>query len=102
MRMCLCFVASGEGALEKAKVEKDPKAVTAEEWREILDPETYQVTRESGTEPPFSGKYDKHMKDGVYNCVCCGAPLFRYEECVYICSTYCFAPRVPSCPLFAS
>jgi peptide-methionine (R)-S-oxide reductase len=51
-----------------------------EEWREQLSPEAYFVTRQKGTEPPFTGKYYTHNERGVYRCVCCGGPLFRSEE----------------------
>jgi peptide-methionine (R)-S-oxide reductase len=47
------------------------------EWREILTPEQYRVTRRKGTEPPFTGALLEVKEDGVYRCVCCGAPLFR-------------------------
>jgi peptide-methionine (R)-S-oxide reductase len=47
-----------------------------EEWREILTPEQYRVTREKGTEPPFTGALLEEKRSGVYHCVCCGAPLF--------------------------
>jgi peptide-methionine (R)-S-oxide reductase len=49
------------------------------QWREKLTPEQYHVTREKGTERPFTGKYYDHKGEGVYNCVCCGAPLFTSE-----------------------
>ena len=49
---------------------------TLEEWREMLDPEQYNVCRLSATERPFSGKYNATKTDGVYHCVCCNEPLF--------------------------
>lgn len=51
-----------------------------EEWREALTPEQYRVTRERGTEPPFTGEYDDFKGVGIYRCVCCGNPLFRSAE----------------------
>ena len=47
-----------------------------EEWREKLTPEQYEVCRNKGTEPPFTGKYTDCKKEGIYQCVCCGNPLF--------------------------
>ena len=49
------------------------------EWREILTPEQYRVTREAGTEQPFTGPHLNEKRDGLYKCVACGAPLFRSE-----------------------
>ena len=49
------------------------------EWREQLDSTQYQVTRQAGTEPAFTGKYWDCKEDGTYKCVCCGAELFRSE-----------------------
>ncbi len=50
-----------------------------EEWRQLLTPEQYHVTREKGTERAFTGKYHNHKKDGMYRCVACGEPLFSSE-----------------------
>ena len=50
-----------------------------EEWREQLTPEQYRITRESGTERPFSGEYVEKSDDGVYRCVCCGNELFSSD-----------------------
>lgn len=46
------------------------------EWRQQLTEEQYQVTRRKGTERAFTGAYWKTKDDGMYVCVCCGAPLF--------------------------
>ncbi len=48
-----------------------------ERWRRRLTPEQYRVTREGGTEPPFSGTWWRRPQEqGHYRCVCCGALLF--------------------------
>jgi len=49
---------------------------TDQEWQSLLSPEAYYVARQHGTEAPFSGEYTHLKEDGVYRCVCCGAPLF--------------------------
>ena len=50
---------------------------SADEWRKQLTDEQYRVTRDSGTEPAFTGAYHDHKADGLYRCVCCEAPLFE-------------------------
>jgi peptide-methionine (R)-S-oxide reductase len=51
-----------------------------EQWRIELDPESYFVLREKGTEKPFSGKFNDHHEDGTYVCKGCGAALFSSEN----------------------
>lgn len=46
------------------------------EWRDILTPEQFRITRKKGTEPAFTGAYWNAKDDGMYSCVCCGQPLF--------------------------
>ena len=47
-----------------------------EEWQEKLTPEQFNICRNKGTEPPFTGKYNDCKEEGIYHCVCCGNPLF--------------------------
>lgn len=50
-----------------------------EEWKRLLTPEQYEVTRRKGTERAFTGAYHAHKAQGVYRCVCCGIDLFSSE-----------------------
>ena len=50
-----------------------------EEWRQLLTPEQYELTRQKGTERPFTGKYYSLKENGIYECVCCGNDLFSSE-----------------------
>ena len=57
---------------------------TEDEWKEQLSAEQYAVTRQAGTERPFTGEYCENKEEGRYLCICCGAPLFgsdtKYES----------------------
>jgi peptide-methionine (R)-S-oxide reductase len=57
----------------------DQVTKTEDEWREALSPEQYQVLRQAGTEPAFTGKYWDNHDDGMYQCAACGAPLFSSD-----------------------
>ncbi len=61
-----------KGALEE--VENVYK--TDEEWKKILTPEQFHVTRQKGTERAFTGQYWNNKKKGVYKCIGCGNDLF--------------------------
>ena len=50
------------------------------EWRELLTPEQYEVTRCKGTERPFTGIYTDCKDQGMYRCICCDAPLFSSHD----------------------
>ena len=57
------------------KIKKSEK-----EWQSLLDPETYYITREKGTERAFSGEYHNSKDNGVYSCVCCSQNLFDSDD----------------------
>src|SRR5262245_7643615 len=64
-------------AVERRGVPMGDKVVkTEEQWREQLTPEQFQVTRRKGTERAFTGQYYNTKDDGIYQCICCGQPLF--------------------------
>jgi len=39
-----------------------------------------RVIVHKGTEPPFSGEYERQSQPGAYECKRCGAPLYRSED----------------------
>lgn len=53
--------------------------LTEAEWKKRLSREQYQILREKGTEPAFTGKLHDHKGDGVYRCAGCGEVLFSSE-----------------------
>jgi len=54
-------------------------AKTNEEWKQLLTPDQYRVTREHGTERAFTGEYWDCHDAGIYRCVACGAELFSSD-----------------------
>lgn len=66
----MSFTVNGNPAPER-RVEK-----TENEWREILTPDQFRITRKKGTEAPHSGALCSIHDIGKYSCVCCSTPLF--------------------------
>ncbi len=50
-----------------------------QEWREQLTPEQYEVTRNAGTERPWTGPHLDEKRDGMFRCVGCGTELFASD-----------------------
>ena len=49
------------------------------DWKKTLTPEQFEICRNRGTEPPFSGEYNDCKEKGIYTCVCCGVDLFSSD-----------------------
>lgn len=68
------FVTNGIPPAQKRVVK------TIEEWRELLPNDVFDVTRNAGTERPFSSPMCTHFEPGVYACACCNTLLFDATE----------------------
>lgn len=65
--------------LYNAYMRKEEMPSSEENWKKLLTPEEYKVLREKGTEPAFSGIYEKESAKGVYTCKACGNELFSSD-----------------------
>jgi len=64
-----------------AKAKQRPREMTEDEWRVILTPAQFHVTREKGTERPFTcARVNENTLKGTYTCLCCKVPLFTSED----------------------
>ncbi len=78
-RILMAALIVSTAACTNAQTKKYAVTKTDAEWRKQLTAEQYQVTREKGTENPYTGKYWDNHKPGQYNCICCGQPLFSSD-----------------------
>jgi peptide-methionine (R)-S-oxide reductase len=74
----VCFrLWGGPEVAERRGVPVGEKVTKSEEqWSKELTPEQYRVTRRKGTERAFTGEYWDCKTQGMYQCACCGQPLF--------------------------
>jgi len=68
------FSVEDNNTIETEKIIKKDKV-----WEKELDPVSFHVLREKGTERPFSGEYNSNKKSGVYKCAACGNDLFKSD-----------------------
>ena len=62
---------ASQGIVHVAKIVKSDV-----EWRAVLSPLAFRVTRQEGTEAAYSGEYANNHADGLYRCICCDTALF--------------------------
>ena len=55
------------------------KDKSEEYWKKKLTPEQFQILREKGTEPAFTGALLKNKDGGMYHCAACGTSLFSSD-----------------------
>ena len=79
MRESTKRLSGGKGMLYATRMSEKIRKDDAE-WRKKLTDEQYHVTRQKGTEPPFTGEYESTDTKGTYKCVCCGQPLFSFRR----------------------
>jgi len=88
--LALAFAPGGEKAASKgtpmSTAAKSPSSEPVgrvvksdEEWKKLLTPEQYHVTRKKGTERAFTGKWWNHHGKGTYVCICCRLSLFASD-----------------------
>jgi len=67
------FAPSGK-SLGRASVPKLAKSEA--DWKKLLAPESFEVTRHADTETPFTGAYWNLEADGLFRCICCDTALY--------------------------
>lgn len=70
------IIAQNKSAAKTEDVAFKKIAKSDEEWKRILSPEQYYITRQAGTEAPYSSPLLNVHDAGVFECVCCDLPLF--------------------------
>jgi peptide-methionine (R)-S-oxide reductase len=66
--------------IQKGYIMSEKVINTDAEWKKILTPEQYDVTRKKGTERAFTGECWNNHEKGIYRCICCGNDLFSSEN----------------------
>ncbi|PYX24962.1 MAG: peptide-methionine (R)-S-oxide reductase [Acidobacteria bacterium] len=63
--------------LQKVRVAKVVKS--EEDWKRMLSPLAFDITRHADTERAFTGQYWNLHEKGLYRCVCCDNALFSSD-----------------------
>ena len=75
----LKFIIKPNQVLASSKANDQAWNLSKEEWKNILDPESYYILREEGTERAFSSKLNNEKRKGIFHCAGCNQALFTSE-----------------------
>jgi peptide-methionine (R)-S-oxide reductase len=78
-RLKVTIVRFSDAGAKEGAVTVDKVVLPDTEWKQKLSPEEFDVTRQAGTERPFTGRYWNNHDKGMYRCVCCGNALFSSD-----------------------
>jgi peptide-methionine (R)-S-oxide reductase len=53
--------------------------LTDEQWKQILPSDIYAISRQKGTERPWTSKFENFTEIGTYYCAVCGNALFKSD-----------------------
>jgi peptide-methionine (R)-S-oxide reductase len=53
--------------------------LTEEQWKQVLPGDIYAISRQKGTERPWTSKFEKFSEIGTYYCAACGNALFKSD-----------------------
>ena len=77
--MMFAYVFSCQYSQNKNQTKINKMKKTEAEWKRDLTDQQYNILRGKGTERAFTGKYDGHFEEGIYECAGCGTQLFQSE-----------------------
>ena len=75
-RPTLASILNDAGGAQDSSLPFKKVVKTDMEWKRILTSEQYYVTRQKGTEAPYTSPLNKVHDKGTFECVCCDLPLF--------------------------
>jgi len=78
--LSLTALVRGQTSAASDKLPFEKVVKTDAEWKKLLTPEQFHITRQAGTEAPYTSPLNKIKEKGVFVCVCCDLPLFSSKH----------------------
>ena len=70
------IVAFSDSGQTEGRKTVDRVIKSEEEWKKLLAPASFKITRLAGTEPPYTNENPNAYAKGVFRCICCATALF--------------------------